>query len=342
MSGLTVHHFGPDVNSVGGMASAIRVLAEQHVGADAVECHASWTPRSRMGTCALSLRSTGEILRLPRGELVHVHLSERGSFIREGFLLALAHRRGLTTVATIHGASFASFARHHRRIVALVLGSADAVICLDETALELARRAAPDVVCEIVPNPIVPDPDPAPADTTAELVLFAGEISLRKGADVLHAAWQLISAGRPDARCMMVGPEGDFSPPAAPRLEVRGVASPPEMRAMLRACRVVALPSRAEAMPMILVEAMGSARPFVSTPVGAVPELAAGGGMLVPVGDAEALAESLLRMLDDPGEARSLGERGLAMCRETRSVAIVDTRLRDIYRRAREHAASQS
>ena len=129
----------------------------------------------------------------------------------------------------------------------------------------------------------------------------------------------------------MVGPATDFAPPGAERLEVRPPVDPIEMKALLRQARVVALPSRAEGMPLVLTEAMSLGRPFVSTPVGGIPELAGGGGILVPVDDEIGLADRLTDLLADPGLARTIGERGRRFCLETRSVQVIDARLRKLY-----------
>ena len=260
-----------------------------------------------------------------------MHLSERGSFLREGSLVALAQRRGLVTVATIHGASLMPFARRHPWLVSTVLRRADLVTCMDQEILELVRRSAPRVHSEIVPNPVFIDGSFLPADETDELVVFAGEIGLRKGADVLHRAWQLVAQRRPQARCLMVGPVADFTPPDTERLEVLPPAASSEMKEIMRSARVIALPSRAEGMPMALTEAMSLARPFVSTPVGGIPELAGAGGMLVPVDDELALADRLTELLADPNLARRIGERGRRFCVETRSVEVIDARLRKLY-----------
>ena len=268
---------------------------------------------------------------MPTGHVAHIHLSERGSFIREGALVALAHRRGLVTVATIHGASFRPFARRYPRLVSAVLRRAHLVTCLDQETLEQVRRSALRVRSEIVPNPVPVDDSFLPADETDELVVFAGEIGLRKGADVLHRAWQIVAQRRPRAGCLMVGPVTDFAPPCAERLEVRSPADPIEMQALLRQARVVTLPSRAEGMPMVLAEAMSLGRPFVSTPVGAIPELADAGGMLVAVEDEIGLADRLTELLANPDLARTIGERGRRFCLETRSVEVIDARLRELY-----------
>jgi glycosyltransferase involved in cell wall biosynthesis len=82
---------------------------------------------------------------------------------------------------------------------------------------------------------------------------------------------------------------------------------------------------------MVLAEAMSEARPFVTTPVGGIPELAREGGMMVPVGDELALAQRLTELLSDRALARELGDRGQRFCRDTRSLEVVGAQLDRIY-----------
>jgi hypothetical protein len=82
------------------MATVIHVLTEHQVGGDIVDSHPTWTPRSPMVSASLAAASARALLQMPAGEVAHVHLSERGAFLREGSLVALARRRGLVTVAT--------------------------------------------------------------------------------------------------------------------------------------------------------------------------------------------------------------------------------------------------
>jgi glycosyltransferase involved in cell wall biosynthesis len=327
---LVVHHFGPDPGTVGGMASVIRLCATHNIGGERVEAHPTWRPGSPLSpsliaSCARSL------LRARAGEVAHLHLSERGSFLREGAFVAPARTRGLVTVVTIHGAAFAPFAREHPRLVSAVLARAHAIACLDEEALGIVHRVAGAVHAEIVPNPVVVAERCTHADDADELVLFAGEIGLRKGADVLHRAWRAVAERRPRARCLMVGPVADFTPPATERLELRPPVEPGAVGKLLERARVIALPARAEGMPMILTEAMSHARPFVGTPVGAIPELAEAGGVLVPVEDAAALADRLTELLADSARARALGDEGRRFCSRTRGIGVIDARLRELY-----------
>jgi glycosyltransferase involved in cell wall biosynthesis len=331
VSPTVIHHFGPDAATIGGMATVIRLLTEYRVGGDVVDAYPTWRPQAPLTTARLFADCTRALPRMQAGEVAHVHLSEQGSFLREGALLALARGRGLVTVATIHGASFLQFARRYPWLVSTVLRRADLITCLDDTTLDCVRLRAPAVRSVLLPNPVVVDGDFSPADETDELIVFAGEIGLRKGADVLQGAWRLVAQRRPNAQCLMVGPRGDFAPAVGERLEVRGPVDPVAMREILQRARAVALPTRAEGMPMVLTEAMSLGRTFVSTPVGGIPELAKAGGMLVPVHDELALADCLTELLSNPNLARKLGERGRRFCQESRSITVIDARLRELY-----------
>jgi glycosyltransferase involved in cell wall biosynthesis len=335
---LAVHHFGPDPAHVGGMASVLRVLQEHRVGADEVVLHPTWRPAAHLTNARLTLAAITAIA-FGRFDVAHVHLAEKGSFVREGALVLLARAAGKTAVATIHGAEFVGFAHRRRLLVSLVLRCAHIVTCLDEQALDVVRASAPKSQGVLVPNPIAIDRS-SNADETDEVVLFAGEICLRKGADVLCRAWPSIAQARPRARCVVVGPPGDFAVPAVERLEVRDPVDAEAMKALIRSARVVVLPSRAEGMPMILTEAMSAGRPFVSTPVGGIPQLAQGGGILVPVGDADALAERTIEMLANPQLARQLGDAARRHCVATRSTDVLDARLRQLYEGAPGRAVS--
>lgn len=326
-----VHHFGPDPAYVGGMGSVIHVLTENQMGGRRVVSHPTWRPRSRLASVPLACVAASHVLRSNRDDIVHVHLSERGSFLREGAIVVLASLLRRATVVTIHGADFIPFARRHRWLASRVLRRADLVTCLDQDVRRLAQEIAPRAQVELLANPVLLDRDSPGASETEEIVLFAGEIGLRKGADVLCEAWQLVLEARPAARCIVVGPPTDFVVPTLERLDLRPPVDANAMRELLRSARVVVLPSRAEGMPMVLTEAMSAGRPFVSTPVGGIPDLAREGGTLVAVEDHAGLAQALIDFLADPALAHSVGERGRLFCSQTRSVEAIDGRLAELY-----------
>lgn len=234
-------------------------------------------------------------------------------------------------IVTLHGSDFPEFARSRPRFVAATLRHADKVILLSEQARAALLEVAPTVRTAVVPNPIVVDEEAPGAGSTPPVVLFAGTVGRRKGVDRLVAAWKLLLAEGIEGRCRIIGPIDDYVPPATERLTVEGPIPPDRVRALLRSVRVVALPSLAEGMPMILTEALAGARPFVATPVGGTAQIAPDPGMLVPVDDVPALADAIGRYLRDPELAQRDGLRGQQHIAATRSPRVIDAELRRIY-----------
>jgi glycosyltransferase involved in cell wall biosynthesis len=153
-----------------------------------------------------------------------------------------------------------------------------------------------------------------------ETVIVANGLFPRKGADVLLRAAGIVrkSVGRP-LRFVLVGgvtPEHQTYFAELRELIARlgigdcvsfaGVRD--DMPEILKRSDILVSPSRNEAMPIVLTEAMAAGTPVVSTDVGDCRRLLEDGrlGILVPPDDPAAMAEALARILDAPGEA---GER---------------------------------
>jgi len=88
------------------------------------------------------------------------------------------------------------------------------------------------------------------------------------------------------------------------RIHITGRISSEQLREEVLAARALVLPSFAEGLPMVIMEAMALGRPVVSTFVAGIPELVIPGehGWLVPAGDVDALAHAMQRCLDAPAD----------------------------------------
>ena len=328
---IAVTHVGPDMYSFGGTQSVIRVIRDNRIGADDIRVLSTWNGRHHAQSLFLTARAGVALARASRPTIVHFHISNGGAWLREGPLIRLARARNFRVIVTIHGSDFPQFARSRPRFVGATLKHADHVILLSEEARAAVAAVAPSVPTSVVANPIVIDRDAPGAGSTPPVVLFAGTIGRRKGVDRLVEAWRLLLAEGIEGRCRIVGLIDDYVPPPTERLSVEGPIHPDGVRDLLRSVRVVALPSFAEGMPMILTEALAGARPFVATPVGGTAEIASDPHMLVPVGDVPALAAAIGHYLRDADLAERDGLRGQAHIAATRSPDVIDAELRRIY-----------
>jgi glycosyltransferase involved in cell wall biosynthesis len=174
----------------------------------------------------------------------------------------------------------------------------------------------------------------APADA---LVLVPAVLREGKGHDVLLEAVPALLARVPSARVIVAGGgerEAQLRGRARPLGDaVRFLGPREDMRELLAACDVVALPSLAEAQPTALMEAAAAGRPVVATRVGGVPEVVADGrsGILVPPRDAGALAEALAALLADPARARAYGECARQLARERFAIELQVERTLDLW-----------
>lgn len=139
-----------------------------------------------------------------------------------------------------------------------------------------------------------------------------------KRVDVLLDAAPLIFVRHPDAEILIVGDGGcraQLETLARTNLvadRVRFLGHRDDVPAILAGADVFVLPSRSEALPNAVVEAMASGLPVVASDVGGIPELVKDGrtGRLVPPGDAARLAAALIDILDHPDRALQMGQAG--------------------------------
>ncbi|QJW35990.1 glycosyltransferase family 4 protein [Cellulosimicrobium protaetiae] len=241
-------------------------------------------------------------------------------------------------VVSSHGETFADdyAVFEHSRLLRSALersiGVAGAVTgCSRVVADDLVRFGAEDAV--VVPNGVDltgHDPKsstesgtraapPAGAGPAEPVVVAVGRIEHVKGFDLLVDAFAA-SPLRERARLVVVGDGSEAgalrrrvtSAGLQDRVDLPGRLDPAEVAARLAAADVVVVPSRADAAPLVVLEAWRSGRPLVATVRGGPPEIVTDGvdGVLVDPQDTTALAGAVLGLLDDPARAARIGAAG--------------------------------
>jgi glycosyltransferase involved in cell wall biosynthesis len=206
-----------------------------------------------------------------------------------------------------------------------------AAYCFAHTIVANSRAAANRLLFErvpsrkvtIIPNGLDLDLDvygfnrggAAPRSTLRNIVVVAN-LRAEKGHDVLIDAAADVLRRFPDTRFEVVG-TGPERERLVARSEARRVAHAflflghrEDVTARLMAADIFVLPSRSEAFPNAVLEAMATGLPIVASGVGGIPELVDNGrtGLLVRPGDSRDLADRLCELMADPARAARLGE----------------------------------
>lgn len=184
---------------------------------------------------------------------------------------------------------------------------------------------------------------PSPEPEGIPVVLLASRMLWNKGVREFVEAAQLLHQRGLAARFILVGRTDPSSPAAIPeeqllRWQSTGLVEwwrhQDDMPATLAQANLVCLPSYAEGVPKILLEAAATARAIVTTDVPGCREVVDYGvnGLLVPPRNSEALAQAIAELLSDPVRRREMGHRGREICETYFSERLVIDSILQIYR----------
>jgi glycosyltransferase involved in cell wall biosynthesis len=287
-----------------------------------------------------------------RPDVVHAHGAKGGVY---GRLAAAALRRGGTPVAAFyapHGGSLHYETRSLTGRLYFVVERTlerltDGLIHVSGFEAEAYRRKVGIPRCpqHVVPNGLRPEEfEPVAPGPDAVDFLFIGELRDLKGVDVFIEALALLEGEGRALRALIVGPATPqdgrrYRDMANAKITTNRVAFLPPMpaRDAFALARTVVLPSRAESLPYVVLEASAAGKPLIATQVGGIPEIFAGETeRLVPPGDPVALASHMRQALAAPG-----GLEAEAMLRRARvaqrfSLAAMAAEIEAIYQGALE------
>lgn len=253
---------------------------------------------------AQAFRELRDALRDLRPDLVSLHSSKAGWLGR----LAAWNLR-LPAVYTAHGWPFALGRRYRvAEWLASLLPAHVVTVCEADRRLAFGRRVY------VVPNGIPDRRERAVPSTEPPRVVMAArfapqkdhETLLRALADLWASAWTADLPG--DGPGLAAARRRAAALGLAERVRFPGFQPDPGFAD----AQVAVLASRWEGLPLVVLEAMRAGLPVVATDVGGIPEAVSHGetGLLVPPGDARALAAALARLLADPDLRARLGAAG--------------------------------
>jgi len=166
---------------------------------------------------------------------------------------------------------------------------------------------------------------------TKNNILFVGRLAKIKGITTLVDAFSLLTNANYSYNLYIIGPRGDLSQNEIdkmkniPRVYVLGRVSHERKFALIKAVDIVVVPSLWENFPIVVLEAMSCGKPVIATKVGGIPEIIEDGynGILVPKQDGRALAKAVSLLIQNPVEAKKLGEAAYRTVKEKFTIDIM-------------------
>ncbi|MCR9126517.1 MAG: glycosyltransferase family 4 protein [Rhodobacteraceae bacterium] len=228
---------------------------------------------------------------------------------------------GIRFSFTLHGPDI-FFEPYHWRLDEKI-ARASFVACISDFCRSQAMAFSPPdhwsklriVHCGVEPDRYAPGPRAA-----RPTLLFVGRLAAVKGVPVLFDAMADVIAAHPDVHLVLIGdgPERASLERQCARMGLSahvtfaGYRSQAEVATALSETDIFVLPSFAEGVPVVLMEAMAAQVPVVTTRIAGVPELVQDGvsGLLVPPGAVAPLGEALRALLADADRRRAMGASG--------------------------------
>lgn len=281
-------------------------------------------------------------LRKTRPALVHLHGYKA---IILGGPISLAKR--IPTVATFHTevmktTGFATHVAIEKHVVRRLHGL---VAVSEPIRKELEDRGVPASRIRVIANGIT-DPGPQvdserqrrtePADP---VLVFTGRLVEGKNVHLLLEAVHHLRGEFPGTRLLIAG-DGPLRPALEAQADSLGISESvrflgfvDDVYSLLTGATCFVLPSRAEGMPIALLEAMALSVPIVATTVGSIPHIVSDGAeaLLVEPDDLPALLEALRRLLRDQRLRTRLGERARATFTRAFTAEKAASRYREFY-----------
>jgi glycosyltransferase involved in cell wall biosynthesis len=282
-------------------------------------------------------------------DVLHICLSLKGSAYRKVLLAAVARRCRVPYVVHVHGGGFEFFwltaGARLRRAMDRALTKSAKIVLLGRYWVGILRGWLPQTTDKLV---VLPNAAPAstrenePSEDGRVRLTFLGELGRRKGTPQLMLALGNL-ARRSDWMATIAG-NGDVEATRAwatrlglaDRVHVPGWLGPEATAELMRRSDVIVLPTFIENLPMIIPEAFAYGIPVITTPVAAITEAVEHerNGLLVPVGDIEALTDAVRRLIEDPQLRGRLGRQAREDHARSFDIRGYAERLVDLWREA--------
>lgn len=340
-----------DRKEKGGMNSVIDQLMDHDWGDDFqfsyLATHVTGNPIKKTFFFANAYRKLEKLIKKNAFDIIHIHMSYKGSFYRKYYVTKLCKRHDKKIIVHLHGSEFKDFYNggntKRKRQIQELFSIVDASIVLGEDwknfILKIAPRTNVIVINNAVCIPVFEDKEISQVRT----FLFLGALIQRKGVvDLLEAVKQMKNQGVSNFRLLIAG-SGAEEQRLKEYAQINGLQSFIEFLGwitkeqkpeLLKRSDVLVLPSYNEGLPIAILEAMSYSLPIISTDVGSITEAVKEkeNGFLIRMGDVDSLAHAMIQLTNNSDLWKKESKASRKICEEKFSENVFFEAVERVYR----------
>lgn len=321
---MKVLMLGNDASVKGGITSVISQLLKYEWKKDGIEMDfiPTYIEANTFGKIIFFIKSYIKVVKrilVDKPDVLHIHMSYKGSFVRTYMLHVLCNMVGLKKIIHLHGSEFSKWYYScnvfMQKNIRRVMRSSEVFIVLGKEWESRIKEIEPETRVMVVNNTVPIPSQMCSWNSEKKVILFLGVLIQRKGLKELFDAIALLKKKEklPESIEVIVagsGKEEENLKEQVKNLKLDDVVrfigwiGREQKEELFLKSNMLVLPSYNEGLPMVVLEAMSYGVPIIASDVGDLAEAVLQGenGFLVKAGDVQELAETILRLLE-------LGER---------------------------------
>lgn len=286
---INVLMVGSDLSVKGGMTTVVKAFLKNNfkdVNIKYIPTHIEKNIILKIIFFSKSIIKTIIALIFGKVDIVHIHLSERGSFFRKYIIFYLSKIFKKKIIVHMHGAEFKEFfynsSRFIKNMIIKLMKKSSKVIVLGKSWDEFVKQIDISIETKIIRNSVRYPNEVVVYETEDIRILFLAVLTERKGIfDLIKAAEILLASKNMESYNIkfIIGGSGKEEIKAKEEVNKRGMDKYFEFKGwvndnekieLLKTSQIFVLPSYNEGLPVAILEAMSYGLPIISTNVGSI------------------------------------------------------------------------
>lgn len=318
MKRIKVLMVGNSLSVNGGITSVISQILEHNWSKEGIDMKfiPSYIEKNNISKILFFINAYCRIMHVIKHEkpdIVHIHMSYRGSFARKYMIHKLCKKNGVYDIIHLHGSEFEKWYceedEKKKRKIRELMRECNSFIVLGDKWNQVIKKIEPRTKTIIVSNAVKIPNEIIKWDVSTFQILFLGVLIKRKGvADLLEAVAHLVNEKKLHNIKVVVAGTGSEElnlKELSKKLRIEkyidfvGWIDGEKKKELLRESQLLVLPSYNEGLPIAILEAMSYGLPIISTFVGDIPSAVCDGinGFLIQPGNVSELIEKMYKII---------------------------------------------